>query len=321
MRVRAMGQEIIKEFKVNRPLDYAPKLAYFFFLSLFPLLICMVLILGLFLDTRAEANDVLHNYLSSIAPASASNLVNGVLKDITEGSSPLGLSFAVILTFWTSSRGILALIEGLNKAYKLDEVRSWWKRNLVSLGLTLAIVLLFSSLIILIVSTSPMAINFLAKSGVDSKNIQKLLELLKWPVLLFISSVTLGLIYKVGPAKPQKRILPGIVTTLILWVLSSLLFRGYLVYFGRFNATYGSLSAVMILMIWLYLSGLSVLIGATLQKVWIKKVPKLSTAFLLLPFLVIFSSCSHDERGHCWNDYHWRRIDPRPCDSDPDPIM
>lgn len=249
---------------------HAPKLAYFFFLSLIPLLICLILTLGVFLESRSDARELIESYLTSFAPKSASELIGRTLRDVIEGSSPTRLSVAIIFTLWSASRGMTALIEGMNSTYQTEEKRPWWKKNIVSLGLTLSILFLVTSLIIISLYTSPLAEAVFEPMGISAGSIATVMKWLEWPALLFLASITLGVIYKFGPSEKQPGVLGAIIPGLALWILVSMLFRLYLGYFDRFSVTYGLLSSVMILMVWLYLTGLSVLIGASFHVAWLK---------------------------------------------------
>jgi membrane protein len=240
----------------------AAELSYYFMLALFPLLIFLTSIIA-FLP---GADNSLLIALQRALPPDAMKLVRDVLEDVVSHRSGGLLSFALIGTLWAASSGVASLIEALNVAYDTSETRAFWKRRLVAVGLTL----IFSALV-------------LGGSGLImvGHRLGDLLErkLNVGTALAFISNIVgylvgfglllsgIALLYHFGPRieRSKRRVLPGALVASIGVVVGSLLFSLYLRVAPSASATYGSLGAVITLMLWLYIIGLLLLVGGEIN--------------------------------------------------------
>jgi len=256
-----------KEFRLNRVLDQSWKLAFFFLLSFFPLLIFLIMLLGILLQSGAEIETMLYEYLSAIAPNSASSLVKNTLKEITSGSNSVKLSLALLFTWWTASQTMIAVIEGMNIAYHVSESRKWWKKYLLATGLTLVCLLLNLITILLLVYDGPLR-TFLTEDLGTTHPI--LSPTFQWGLLIVLALAVFNLIYSFAPNVKTRRqvwIMPGTIIGVLLWLIGSYGFKLYLNYFDRFTVIYGSIGAVIILMIWFYLTGVAILTGGTVSSI------------------------------------------------------
>lgn len=253
-------------------LSTAAQVAFYFSFALFPLLLFLISLLGLILGTADDLRAELFFYLRQIMPSSAYDLVQTTIKEVTESSSGGKLTIGILIALWSASAGVDSLRIALNSVYNLEEKRFWLKTKFVALVSTFALTVL------IMVATGIVFYGWKFLSFIlDTINLpippMFFLMILQWITILIVLLVIYGLIYNFLPFhKPFKWvwITPGSVTGIILWLSVSYLFRLYLSYFNSYDKTYGSLGAVIILMLWLYLTALVILIGgvinATLQE-------------------------------------------------------
>src|SRR5919107_143681 len=126
-------------------------LGFYFMLALFPLLLCLTALMGLFAQMGTELRDQLFSYLARVAPRSAYALVYETVGEVAEGGSGGKLTFGLLASVWAASNGMLAVVDALNSAYHVREARPWWKSRLVAVALTLAIgALILSALVLML---------------------------------------------------------------------------------------------------------------------------------------------------------------------------
>ena len=245
-------------------LGNAAQVAFYFSFALFPLLLFLMSLLGIILNDKQDLQEQLFAILSQVMPASASELVETTLKEVTSNASGGKLTFGILITLWSASAGIDNMRGTLNEVYNLKETRSWVRAKLTSLLLTIAIGILILLALAFVVYGS----EFLdAVTPIDS---QYLLQPLEWIVTLVLVLFAFALIYNFAPNHQPlqwKWITPGAIVGVILWVAASGGFKLYLNYFNTYAATYGSLGAVIILLLWLYLSALVILIGGAINAI------------------------------------------------------
>ena len=241
----------------------AAQLSYYFLLALFPALLFMTSLLGYFAGENSQLRASLFQYLSTVLPGDASKLVLDTVNDVTQSSGGGKLSFGVLATLWAASNGMGAISESLNAAYDFKETRSWWKVRLIAVGLTLALSFLIISSLVLVLYGHDLADAVAVKFGLGEA-FALAWKVLQWPIVLAFVLFAFALIYYFAPdSRDQdwKWITPGAIVGVALWLLISFAFKTYLTFFNSYSATYGSLGAVIILMLWFYLTGAAVLIG------------------------------------------------------------
>ena len=250
--------------EINRDDSFgdAAKLAYYFLLALFPLLIFLTSAIGLIVGGTSMRH-TLFQYLARVMPSSASQLIDSTMLEVTTASSAGKLSFGLLLALWLASNGMGAITDALNKAYDLEETRAWWKRQLAAVLLTVGLSVLIIAALAMVIGGGRLA-DFLAAVFGFSAAFAWVWKILQWPLALAFMLAAFALIYYFAPDlrdQDWKWITPGSVIGVVLWLLASFGLKSYLHFFNSYSATYGSLGAVIILMLWLYLTGLAVLIG------------------------------------------------------------
>jgi membrane protein len=253
------------QFWEDRILDQSAKLSFYFLLSFFPLLLFLMVLLGLLLRSGPAVQEALHKYLAAVVPESASDLIDRTLLEVTRGPSRGKLSLALLLlsALWAASKGMSAIIESLNIAYEVKESRPWWKKQLIALGLTIVSFGLIASAMLLMMYGGRFS-QILVSSFGFSSFITGAWRVLRWPFLLAFVLMAFNTLYLYAPNFKHRRwhwLMPGTVVGVALWLMVSLGFKLYLSLFDRFTITYGSIGAVIVLLLWLYLSGTAILIG------------------------------------------------------------
>ena len=259
---RKLLRRVWQQFWKDRVLDQSAKLSFYFLLAIFPLLIFLIALLGLLLQSGPVLREALHDYLAAVVPTSTSTLIDTTLGEITRGSGAVKLSAALLFTWWSASHGMLAIIEGLNIAYEVGDSRPWWKKQLLASGLTVGCLVLIAAVLLLILGgrLSEILASQLGYSGF----IAGLWQVFQWIFLLAFVLMAFNLLYVYAPNVRHRQwhwLMPGTVVGVALWLLVSFGFQLYLSFFNQYTVTYGSIGAVIILMLWLYLSGIAILVG------------------------------------------------------------
>ncbi|MDQ3686672.1 MAG: YihY/virulence factor BrkB family protein [Acidobacteriota bacterium] len=262
-----LAKRVWAEIQDDDVFGRAAQLAYYFLLALFPLLLFLVSLLGYFAGENSELRADLFRYLGAVLPGEASDLVSKTIGDVTQGSGGGKLSFGILAALWAASNGMGAVSESLNVAYDVKESRPWWKSRLVAVGLTVALAVLIISALILVLYGHTIAEAVAGSFGLGEA-FEVTWKIVQWPVVLAFVILGFGLIYYFAPNLHDaewKWITPGAGIAVLLWLLVSFGFRTYLHFFNSYSATYGSLGAVIILMLWFYLTGAAILIGGEIN--------------------------------------------------------
>jgi membrane protein len=260
---RQLGRRVWCEIYDGDLLTRAAALSYYFLLALFPLLLFLIAMLGYFAEVGTELRADLLRYLSHIMPRSSATLVRTTVDEIAQNTGGGKLTFGLLTALWAASYGMGAISETLNSAYGVRESRSWWRVRLTSIGLTIVIAVLTISALSLVLYGGEIG-DALANRFGFSTAFTLAWKVVQWPIVLAFVLVAFALIYYFAPdLKVQKWywITPGSLTGVALWLLVSFVFRLYLRFFDNYSITYGSLGAVIILMLWFYLTGTAILIG------------------------------------------------------------
>ncbi|WP_078555628.1 YihY/virulence factor BrkB family protein [Bacillus alkalicellulosilyticus] len=266
------GKELYEQVKKDPIMDWAAQLAFFFMLSIFPLLIFILAMLP-YLPINSEQ---LHTFVNEYAPPELAELFTSTILDIVQEPQGGLLSFGILATIWSASNGMNALIRSLNAAHNIDETRSFFRVRLMSIVMTIALVIVFFTTLLLpvfghVILEVIHEYLFVPDSFIDLWN------QLRWIIGIAIMVVVLMLVYLIAPNKrlPLKIVIIGAAFATISWQLISLGFSYYVSNFGNYSATYGSLGGVIILMLWFYLSGIIIIMGgeinATLHNIKHKK--------------------------------------------------
>ncbi|HEY8458758.1 MAG TPA: YihY/virulence factor BrkB family protein [Blastocatellia bacterium] len=250
----------------------AAQLAYYWLFSIFPLLIFLTTLLA-FLPMRRSLDQWI-GALSAVLPPEAYALLNATFQEIATKQRGGLLSFSVLLTLWSSSSGMEAIITALNRAYDAAPARAWWKVRLLAIGLTLGLAVFIISALALIFFGENIGAQAARHFGL-SGTFETIWAVAQLPIIVVLTLLGIEFIYyfapNVGRGRNGKRwewFTPGAVFAVCLWLLVSFGFRFYVSRFGHFDATYGALGGVMVLMLWLYLTGLAILVGGEINSVF-----------------------------------------------------
>jgi len=237
---------------------------YAVLLSLFPALAALVSIYGLLMNPNQIEQQL--NALSGLVPDQIRQLITQELHQLVASSHSalgVGVVLGIVLALWSASRGMSGLMSALDIAYEEKEERGFLHFNAVALGLTLCF--LVGGVVVLgLIAALPSAVQFMHIGGA----LHWLLLLVQWPVLVVLWAVVLAVLYRYAPdrRKPQWRwVSPGAIAATILWIVASIAFTVYVANFSSYDATYGSLGGVVVLLTWLYISAFAVLLGAVIN--------------------------------------------------------
>jgi membrane protein len=263
------GREVLRRtfyeaFWEDNCLALAAQLAYYFFFALFPTLLFLVALASYF--PVATLIDELFRSLGGLMPPEALQLITDQLIKIS-GSEDTGLmTLGMLLAVSSSSAAMTAIIDTLNRAYDVVEGRPWWQVRLIAIALTIAVAVFILVSFALVMVGPTMATN-LANSLHLGPVFEWTWKILQWPLVFALASVGVTLIYYFAPDVEQDWIwlTPGAVFATSLWLCASLGFKYYVANWGGYTETYGLIGAVMILLLWFYISGLVILLGAEMN--------------------------------------------------------
>src|SRR5918997_6887877 len=257
-----------QEFMRDDAMGLAAQLAYYLILSLFPFILVLFSLLGTF-GSEQLASDLL-GYFQRIMPVQVFDLIQTYMKPILSGKqeAPGLLSFGVLFTIWSASGAFSALINALNRAYDVQETRPFWKVRGMAILMTLGLSVLILVGVLLLVLGPQIGETVANLFGLGDL-FELVWDVVRWPVALFFMVLTVALLYYFAPDadQPFRWITPGGLIGVLLWVLASVAFSLYVNNFGSYDETYGSIGAVIVLLLYLYISSLAILFGATLNAI------------------------------------------------------
>lgn len=235
----------------------AAKMAYFFFLSLFPMVLVLLAVTGLVGGEFAFVR--ITQAARTTVPDYGWQFVTSLIREVTDRRRPGTLSVGVIFALWAASSGVAALMGGLNTMYDVEERRPWWKRRLV------ALVVLAVGATLLVLSTAA----FIPTAAwLEERGLWAPWSFARWPLGFLLLTGTAWMAYAFLPAGNERpsgrKSLLGAVVASALWIVATLLFRLYIAGFGRYSRVYGAVGAVIVLLIWFYIAALAVLVGGEL---------------------------------------------------------
>ena len=242
----------------------AAGVGFYALLAIFPAFAALVALYGLVADPTTVAKNI--EMLSMFLPADALKLLTDALHKLVTGDPQtlsIGLFVSVGLALWSARVGTGALMTSLNMAYGETEKRNFIWFNITAMALTLALVL-FGIIAIVTVAVIPVVLKFLPLP----ETWIEIISAVRWPILGLMVMVMLSIVYRFAPSREKPRwqwVSPGAIAATILWVIGSALFSLYVGRFGSYNETYGSLGAVIVLLLWFWLSAYAILIGAELN--------------------------------------------------------
>lgn len=249
------------------------QLAFFFLLSLFPLLIFMVTLLP-YLNLQ---EDQLFNILRTYAPGEVYSLIDGTLDEVLSDRNGGLLSVGIIATIWSASNGMNALIKSLNRSYDLDETRPFLIARGISIIFTLLLIVLFVVALALPIFGEQIGTFLFSYLGYE-QGFLSVWNQVRWtipPVMIFIVFM---LLYWIAPNRKLylKSVIPGAIFATVGWIVVSLGFSLYVSSFANYSATYGSIGGIIVLMMWLYFSGTILMVGGQINAVMQERKEKIA---------------------------------------------
>lgn len=259
---RTAAQRTLAEYQEDNLQDRAAALTYFSVQSIFPGLLVLVSLLGL---VGASVTKSLIDELGKTVPGSVQTIVSSALTNLQSNHSAAGILAVVGLAggLWSASGYVAAFMRASNVIYDVPEGRPAWKTIPIRLGVTLAMLVLLVISVVIVVVTGGIARHVGNAIGLGSVAVTTW-DIAKWPVLLIIVSIMLAILYWASPnAKHGFRwVSPGGLLAVLLWLAASAGFAVYVAFFGHYNKVYGSLGAVIIFLVWMWLSNVAILLGA-----------------------------------------------------------
>jgi membrane protein len=245
-------------------LSMSAQLAYYFFLSLFPALIFLISIASFF--PVANLMDEVVRTMGRVAPPEVLAFLLDQMRKISDQNQGGVLTVAFLVTLWSTSTAMLSVLTTLNQAYDIEESRPWWKTRLTAILLTTGLALFILTSAALVIAGPELAERLADRYGLGAA-FEWTWKILQWPLILLMVVTAMALVYYFAPDAEQEFVLitPGAVLATLLWILASLGVRVYLANFGNYTETYGALAGVMIMLLWFYVAGLCILIGAELN--------------------------------------------------------
>jgi membrane protein len=254
----------VKEALADDVFDLAAQQAYYFFFALFPALLFVIAVASFF-PLQGLLDNVV-TMIARIAPSDVVNIVTDSIKSFSKQNSGGVLTFAFLVTIWSSSGAMVSIITTLNTAYGVTESRPWWKTRIVAICLTIGIAVFILLSMFLIIAGPTVAEHLAARLQLGAA-FKWSWWVLQWPVVFALVVSAIGLVYYFAPDVEQDWvwITPGAVLATVLWIAVSLGLKLYYQLMPNANAAYGTIGAVMVLMLWFYVSGLALLLGAEMN--------------------------------------------------------
>src|SRR5215204_509724 len=254
------------EFKEDNATDWAAALTYYSVLSIFPALIALVSIIGLIGNSATKP---LLDNLGGFAPGAAHDILENALNGLTQSQDGAGVLFIVGIAgaIWSASAYIGAFIRASNAIWDVEEGRPFTKTVPLRLAITVVMLILLTATAVAVAVTGPLADKVGKLIGLGGTAVTAW-DIAKWPVLVLVVALMFSLLYYTAPNVRQpglRWVTPGAVVAVIAWMIVSALFGVYVANFGSYNKTYGSLGAVIIFLVWLWLTNIAILLGAELN--------------------------------------------------------
>jgi membrane protein len=253
----------VKEFKQDNLTDWSAALTYYGILSIFPLLLVLISLLGL---VGQSATQPLIDNVGKVAPGPAKDIVTSAIQNLQKSQGAAGILFIVGLAgaLWSASGYIAAFMRASNAIWDVEEGRPFWKTIPLRVGITLITVVALALVALAVVLTGPLARQAGNVVGLGSTAVT-VWNIAKWPVLIVIVSLMFAFLYWAAPNVRHPKfqwVSPGGLLAVLLWIVASLAFAFYVASFSSYNKTYGALGGVIIFLVWMWISNIAILLGA-----------------------------------------------------------
>ncbi|THA28684.1 YihY/virulence factor BrkB family protein [Streptomyces sp. A1277] len=251
----------VKEFKRDNLTDWAAALTYYGVLAIFPAMLALLSVLGLM---GASSIRPLINNLGSLAPGAARDIMTSMLRQLehSQGRAGVALIVGILIALWSASGYIAAFMRASNAVYDIGEGRPVWKTLPTRLVITLIVVILLALIAIGVVFTGTLAQKTGDVLGVGGTAVT-VWNIAKWPVMVILFSLIVALLFWAAPNVKRgfRWVTPGSLLAVLIWLVASALFALYAANFSNYDKTYGSLAAVIVFLVWLWISNLAILLG------------------------------------------------------------
>jgi membrane protein len=248
--------------------DWAAALTYYGLLALFPALIAMVSLLGLFGDPKTTTSSLIE-IITSIGPESAAQTFSGPIESLTSNQSAAGFAFVagLAVALWSASGYVGAFIRASNVIYETPEGRPFWKLRPLQLVVTLLMIILVVALALGLVLTGPVVDAVAGPIGLSDTAVS-VWNIAKWPAMAAIFILMVDVLYYASPnvkLRGFKWVTPGSLVAIVVWAIASAAFALYVANFGSYDKTYGTLGGLIALLVWFWISNLAILFGHELN--------------------------------------------------------
>jgi membrane protein len=256
------------EFSEDNLTDWSAALTYFGLLSMFPALIALVSLVGLFGDPQSTTRTIT-DIVTRIGPESAAQTFSGPIESITSNRSAAGIALVagLLVALWSASGYVGAFMRASNVIYETPEGRPIWKLRPLQILVTLVLVIMLALVALGLVLTGPIVDAVAEPIGISS-TATTIWDIAKWPVLAALFVTMISILYYASPnvkLRGFKWVTPGSVVALVVWVLASAGFAFYVSNFGSYDKTYGALAGIVVLLMWLWITNLAILFGHELN--------------------------------------------------------
>jgi len=256
------------EFSEDNLTDWAAALTYYGLLSLFPALIALVSLVGLFGDPKTTTSTIT-DIVTSIGPSSAADTFSEPIKSITSNRSAAGFAFVIGLAaaLWSASGYVGAFMRASNVIYETPEGRPFWKLRPLQILVTVVMIILMAIVALGLVLTGPIVDAVAKPIGIGDTAVT-IWNIAKWPVLVALFITMIAVLYYASPnvkLRGFKWVTPGSIVAIVIWIVASAAFAFYVANFGSYNKTYGTLGGVIVLLMWFWITNLAILFGHELN--------------------------------------------------------
>jgi membrane protein len=255
----------LSEFREDKLNHWGAALTFYAVLSLFPALLAMVSLVGLFADPE-RVTKVLTDTVSELGPATSAKTFQGPIESITANRGTAGVLFfvGVLAALWSASGYVSAFAAASNSIYEVDEGRAFWKLKPLQLAVTLALILLAPMVALALVLSGPI-VGALGNALGISDSVLTLWRYAKWPAMLILVLLILEILYYTAPnarVSGVRWVAGGALVALVAWIVVSIAFGLYVANFSSYDKTYGTLGGVVVFLLWLWLTNMAILLGA-----------------------------------------------------------
>jgi membrane protein len=258
----------VREFKEDKLQHWAAALTYYAVLSIFPALLVMVSLVGLFANPD-RVTRVLTDTIAQLGPATAAKTFQGPIESITSNRGAAGVMFVVgiVAALWSASGYVSAFADACNSIYEVEEGRPFWKLKPLQLGVTLVVILLAAIVALALVLSGPI-VGALGSSLGIGDGVLTAWRFAKWPAMVVLVLLIFGVLYYAAPnarVSGVRWVTVGALLGLVAWAVASVAFALYVANFGSYDKTYGTLGGVVVFLLWMWITNMAILLGAELN--------------------------------------------------------